>query len=171
MEEFDLYNDDRVLLGRTQTRGTKCNKGENRLVVHVCVFNSKGEMLIQQRQSNKRPYPDMWDFSVGGGVLAGENSRQGAHRELLEELGVDYDFFNERAFITINFDNGFNDFYFLNMDINLADLKLQEEEVKAVKWVSREELLRMRECGEFIPYYESFLSAIFEMKQHRGLYK
>jgi len=170
MEYFDVYDDDRILVGKVLEKGTKLPQGENRMVVHLCIFNSKGEMLIQQRQSFKKGWPNMWDITLGGNSQAGETSKQSVHRELLEELGVDYDFSETRPYLTINFDNGFDDIYFLEMDLDVDKLKLQYEEVQAAKWASRDEILELRKTGKFIPYYESFLSALFELRTKRGIY-
>lgn len=170
MEYFDVYDDDRILVGKVLEKGTKLPQGENRMVVHLCIFNSKGEMLVQQRQSFKKGWPNMWDITLGGNSQAGETSKQSVHRELLEELGIDYDFTNTRPYLTINFDNGFDDIYFLEMDLDVENLKLQYEEVQAAKWASKEEILEMRKNGQFIPYFESFLSALFELKTKRGIY-
>ena len=54
MELFDLYTEDRVRTGRTMVRGTKVPEGLYRLVVHVCIFDHEGRMLIQQRQPFKQ---------------------------------------------------------------------------------------------------------------------
>ena len=45
IEKFDLYNEDRVPLNQLMNRGQKVPKGCYRQVVHIVVFNSKGEML------------------------------------------------------------------------------------------------------------------------------
>ena len=126
-------------------------------------------MLIQQRQPFKQPYPNLWDMSVGGGSVAGETSRESAHRELLEELGIEHNFENERPYFTINFENGFDDFYFIEKDIDITTLTLQESEVQAVKWASKEEIIDLRKREQFIPYYESFIIALFDMRLRRGL--
>ena len=169
MEFFDVYDDNRILVGKTLERGTKLSEGENRMVVHLCLFNSKGEMLIQQRQSFKKGWPNLWDITLGGNSLAGETSKESVHRELLEELGIDYDFSKTRPYLTINFDNGFDDIYFLEMDVDADSLKLQYEEVQAAKWATKEEILKLHENGEFIPYHKSFLSSLFDLKTKRGI--
>ena len=56
------------------------------LVVHVWIRNSKGEYLISQRSANRPTYPLMWEC-VGGSVVKGEDSLQGAIREAKEEVG------------------------------------------------------------------------------------
>ena len=50
MELWDLYDENRVNLGKTMVRGEKQHDGVYRIVVHACIFNSQGQMLIQQRQ-------------------------------------------------------------------------------------------------------------------------
>ena len=86
MELVDLYDENRAPLGKTAERYGKKGPGEYRTVVHVCLFDSQGRLLIQKRTAGKRVWPEMWDVSVGGGVDAGETSRQGAEREFREEL-------------------------------------------------------------------------------------
>ena len=100
MELVDLYNEDRIPLGRTAERSGPKNPGELRLVVHVCVFDSQGRLLIQQRAKKKYVWPELWDVSIGGGVDAGETSRQGAEREFQEELGYRLDLTGVRPSVT-----------------------------------------------------------------------
>ncbi|MDI6865523.1 MAG: NUDIX domain-containing protein [Thermodesulfovibrio yellowstonii] len=57
-------------------------------VVHVLVFNSKGELLLQKRASHKDVAPGKWDTSVGGHIMPGEDILTAAKREMLEELGI-----------------------------------------------------------------------------------
>ncbi len=56
--------------------------------VHILVFTSCGELLIQKRTPDKDRYPGYWDVSVGGHVHVGESYESAARRELLEELGI-----------------------------------------------------------------------------------
>ncbi|TAL24628.1 MAG: NUDIX domain-containing protein [Nitrospirae bacterium] len=57
-------------------------------VVHVLVFNKKGELLLQKRSMNKDVAPGKWDTSVGGHVNPGESLFEAAEREMEEELGI-----------------------------------------------------------------------------------
>lgn len=168
MELVDLYDENRLPLGRTAERGAPKGPGELRLVVHVCVFDSRGRLLIQRRAPEKFIFPNLWDVSVGGGVDAGEDSRQGAEREFREELGVSLDLSGLRPSVTVNFDGGFDDFYILTKDLRLEDLILQKEEVRDVRWVTLGELLDMLEEGAFIPYPRSFLEFLFDMRNQFG---
>lgn len=168
MEFVDLYDENRLPLGRTAERSGPKGPGEYRIVVHVCVFDRRGRLLIQQRAAEKFIWPNLWDVSVGGGVDAGETSRQGAEREFREELGVSLDLSGLRPSVTVNFDGGFDDFYILTSDLSLEDLTLQREEVRDVRWASLAEILDMAENGSFIPYPESFLRFLFDMRGQFG---
>ena len=87
MEMVDLYDENRLPLGRTAERYAPKGEGEYRVVVHICVFDSRGRLLIQQRSREKAVWPEAWDVSAAGGVDAGETSRQAAERDRgLEEL-------------------------------------------------------------------------------------
>lgn len=169
-ELWDLYNRDRLPLHKTAERGRKLESGSYHMVVHVCLFNPKGEMLIQHRQTFKAGWPNLWDVSVGGSALAGETSQIAAERETLEELGIKIDLSNVRPHLTINFDEGFDDFYLieLNETPNLDQLLLQYEEVQAVKWASYDEILEMMDQESFIPYYKHLIGFLFENRKAYG---
>ena len=138
------------------------------MVVHICVFDRQGRLLVQKRTPNKNSWPGCWDVSAAGGVDAGETSRQGAEREFREELGYPLDLTGLRPSVTVNFPGGFDDFYIVTRDLDETKLVLQKEEVSAVRWVTLEELLDMVDGGSFIPYPKSFLIFLFDMRERFG---
>ena len=168
MELVDLYDENRAPLGQTAERYGKKGPGEYRTVVHVCLFDSRDRLLIQRRTAGKRVWPEKWDVSVGGGVDAGETSRQRAEREFREELGYPLDLGGLRPAVTVNFGGGFDDFFILRRDVDIASFRLQAEEVSAVRWVTLPELLDMVDEGSFIPYPKSFLQFLFDMRDSFG---
>lgn len=168
MELWDLYTQDRQPTGLTMVRGSEHPQGYYRLVVHVCIFNSKGQMLIQQRQPFKEGWPNMWDVSVGGSVVAGESSREAAEREAAEELGLRISLEGVRPAITISFKEGFDDNYVVVRDVKDEEITLQPEEVQAYKWVDEAEILQMIEDGLFIPYHKGKIELLFFLRNHMG---
>lgn len=66
MEIFDLYDRDRFPTGEVMPRGQKPPIGRYHLVVHICIFNQEGQMLIQKRSQQKGFWAGLWDVSVGG---------------------------------------------------------------------------------------------------------
>lgn len=169
MEYWDLYDKHFQKLGRTHLRGEKMPQGTYHLVVHVCIFNQKGEMLIQQRQAFKEGWPNLWDVTMGGSALKGETSQQAAMREVKEELGLDIDLTNCRPSLTNHFEHGFDDIYLIHQEVDLSKLQLQYEEVQDVKWASQQEILELIREGQFIPYYESLINLFFEMRHSVGM--
>ena len=146
-------------------RGSTFEDGAYHMVVHICIFNTQGEMLIQQRQPFKEGWPDMWDVTVGGSATAGDSSQSAAERELFEEIGYQLNLNNIRPHLTVNFEVGFDDYYLVEVDIEIEKLKLQYEEVQRVKWASKDEILLMLEQGEFIPYYKNLLELLFDIRK------
>src|SRR5262249_22085291 len=56
--------------------------------VHIFVFNSRGELLLQKRSAHKDEYPNCYTSSASGHLAAGESYERAAPRELEEELGL-----------------------------------------------------------------------------------
>ena len=168
MELFDLYTADRQKTDRTMVRGEPTPKGYYRMVVHVCIFNPEGQMLIQQRQPFKRGWSNLWDVTVGGCARAGDSSRAAAERETREELGLEIDLSEVRPSLTLHWEHGFDDYYLLTQEVDLSTLHLQYEEVQAVRWATRDEIMQMIDDGQFIPYEKGLIDLLFFQRNHRG---
>lgn len=168
MELWDLYDIDRKRTGETHVRGERIPEGRYHMVVHVVLFNPRGEMLIQQRQPFKEGWPNMWDVTVGGSAVTGDNSRTAAQREVQEEIGLTIDLTGVLPKLTIPFSCGFDDIYTVVQDVDLNALTLQESEVQAVRWADEAEIQQMIADGRFIPYHSSLISLLFALRNQRG---
>ena len=152
MEIFDLYDVDRSRAGETIIRGSDVPENRYRFVVHVIVFNSEGKMLIQQRSSDRSTHANCWVFSVGGSVVSGGSSSQGAARELHEEFGVDVNLEGKQSNFSVSFENGLDDFYIIDYDINSDAVNFQKEEVQAVRWADKQEIIALIRENKFIEF-------------------
>ncbi len=78
--------------GKITGRGTRkeCHGGSFLLhpVVHLHIFNSRGELFLQKRSAKKDIQPGKWDTAVGGHITFGEEADQALMREAKEELGI-----------------------------------------------------------------------------------
>ena len=169
MEAWDLYTQDRVKTGQTMLRGDPVPEGLFHLQVHVCIFNEQGEMLIQQRQSTKRWYAGLWDYSVGGSAVAGDTSLAAAERETLEELGLRVSLAGRKPAVTRWYGSMIDDYYILPLNVALSDLHLQREEVQAVRWAGREDILALLAEGQFCPNPPGMIALLFDLfQEERG---
>jgi|GEM_PF-3327054 len=66
----------------------------------------------------------------------------------------------------MNFNNGFDDIYLIEQDVDINELSLQYEEVQKVKWASKEEIFSVIDSGEFIPYYKSLIQLFFDARKN-----
>ena len=57
-------------------------------VVHLHVFNTKGDIYLQKRAEWKDIQPGKWDTAVGGHIDYGESPEDALRREAYEELGI-----------------------------------------------------------------------------------
>lgn len=87
-EIFPLVDEEGKVTGRA-TRG-ECHNGSMLLhpVVHLHVFNSRGEIYLQRRPDWKDIQPGKWDTAVGGHIDYGETPEEALRREVREELGI-----------------------------------------------------------------------------------
>ena len=87
-EIFPVVDESGQVIG-SATRG-ECHSGSKLLhpVVHLHVFNSKGDIYLQKRPEWKDIQPGKWDTAVGGHIDYGETPEEALHREVREELGI-----------------------------------------------------------------------------------
>lgn len=151
MEEFfDVLNEKGNFTGKTESR-EKCHKeGLWHKAVVVFIINSKNQVLLQRRSPNKRMWPNIWDVTAGGHVLAGEFGFEAIIREAKEELGIELNK-NEMTFLgsSISTNNKadiinkhFNEYYIVNKDLDETRLTLQKEEVSEVKWIDKNDIIQ-----------------------------
>ena len=94
IEYFPVIDENGNTIGKT-TR-YECHNGSKILhpVVHLHVFNEKGELFLQKRSEQKDIQPGKWDTAVGGHVNYGEKIEDALYRESREELGIERELVN-----------------------------------------------------------------------------
>ncbi len=147
---------------------------------HIWLYTTDGHILLQQRAKTKLIYPLLWDVSVAGHIDAGETITQGALREMKEEIGLildkesltkigvfecfkDY----ENGFI----DNEFHHTFVAELTVTLDKLRLQTEEIEALKLVSITEFETLIENSEHNGYFVAtnkayYLNVLQTIKHH-----
>ena len=149
MELWDLYDENRTLLGKTHVRGVPLQEGEYHLVTDIWLVRQDGKVLITKRHP-KKIWGNMWECT-GGSALAGEESRHSAARELAEEVGVAVDPAELKLLNTIRIKDRFVDTYAVVRDLEVKDLTLQAEEVIDAKFVDFTELTQIWQDNNLVP--------------------
>ena len=165
-EIWDLYDENRELLGKDHVRGEQLPIDGYHLVVHVWIRNSKGEYLIAQRSANRPTFPLVWEC-VDGSVIKGEDSLQGALREVKEEVGVDL--LPEKGHVIlsdikkIEFGKVVNkivDIWLFKYDGEVDLSNATTDEVAQVAWMNREQIKELFEHNMFVETLEYFFTEV-----------
>ena len=165
-EIWDLYDENRELLGKDHVRGEQLPIDGYHLVVHVWIRNSKGEYLIAQRSANRPTFPLVWEC-VDGSVIKGEDSLQGALREVKEEVGVDL--LPEKGHVIlsdikkIEFGKVVNkivDVWLFEYDGEVDLSNATTDEVAQVAWMNRSQIKELFDANMFVDTLEYFFTEV-----------
>ncbi len=109
----------------------------------IFIFNSKGELLLQQRAKAKYHSGGLWSNTVCSHPRPGENYFQAAHRRLREEMGFDcelkklFSFIYKTDFIDGLIENEYDTVFMGKFD---GKPKPNPAEVANCKWVEIKDL-------------------------------
>ena len=166
MELWDLYTEDRELTGKEHIRGEELPENLYHLVVHVWIKNSKGEYLISQRSANRPAFPLMWEC-VGGSVLKGELSIDGAIREAKEEVGVELlpdngklIFSKIRKIINGKKFNDIVDVWLFEYDGDVVLNNATTDEVEQTVWMKKSQILDLFEQKKLVDTLKYFFTEV-----------
>lgn len=141
MERFDIYDSNGIVTGRTAVKGTPCTGEDYYLGIHVYLYNSQHQFLLQRRAKTKQFKPDAWELLLEHSI-AGETSLETAVRGVREEYGLSIEAPHFQFYKRIFWEEFHHiiDIYFLKADLALSEITLQQEEVSAVEWIEKKEM-------------------------------
>lgn len=160
MEMWDLYDIDRTVIGE-HIRGNELPANSYHLVVHVWIKNNQGKYLISQRAKNRPTFPLMWEC-VGGSVLKGETSLQGALRETAEEVGIELLPQNGKLLFS-NIRKQFNDIvdvWLFTYDGIVSLKNATTEEVEQTVWLDRNDIMRLKQGNKLVDTLDYFFDEV-----------
>lgn len=139
----------------------------------VFIFNSKGELLLQQRASDKYHSPALWTNTCCSHPRENETYLEAAHRRLQEEMGFDCDLEPKFHFI-----------YKAKLDENLFEheldhvftgqfdgkIQINPEEVSAYKWISMDELIADMDSnpGQYTVWFKIIFKEYLAKLEHES---
>lgn len=129
----------------------------------VFVFNSKGELMIQQRAASKYHSPTLWTNTCCSHPRENETYIEGAHRRLEEEMGFDCELEFKFSFIyKAHLDNNLTEHELDHVFIGTYNNEpnLNPDEVMAYRWVELDELKKDIEKNPQL--YTVWFKIIFE---------
>lgn len=136
-------------------------------VVHVLVFNEKGELLLQKRSMNKDVAPGKWDTSVGGHVDAGETILAAVRREMEEELGVStcgpeflYTYIHSNPYET--------EIVYTHSCIHAGEIKFHQGEIDEVRFWGIDEIRENIGKGIFSDNFEHEIETYMKFKDSKS---
>lgn len=166
MEYWDIYDKNKKLTGRTMKKNDwTLADDEYHLTVLGVIARPDHKFLITKRVMTKAWAAGWWEVS-GGGVMAGESSREAVNREVLEETGLDVSEAEGGYAFTYHRENpGEGDNYFVDvyrfiLDFDEKDLNFQEKEIDGYMIASKEEIEAFAKEGIFL-HYDS-IKEVFE---------
>ena len=153
-EERDLYNSNLEKTGKTYFKGDEIPDEYYPMVVMIAIQNSKGEFLMQKRSENKGG-----DWGVTGGhPKSGESPVEGIIAEVKEELGLDIKKEEIHEFNSGCDGKDCYRMYYMQKDINLKDITIQEEELSDIKLVNSDEVISLLKNNDesLVPNFEDY---------------
>ena len=129
----------------------------------VFIFNSQGELLLQQRAASKYHSPNLWTNTCCSHPRIGETNQQAGERRLEEEMGLKDPLKEVFSFVyNAPFDNGLIEYEYDYVLVGYSDAipQINPEEVASWKWLSleavKEDILQAPE------QYTAWFKIIFE---------
>lgn len=147
-ELIDIYDENMNPIG-TASRSQAHSEGLWHMSFH-CWIARNNKVLFQLRSKMKTENPNKLAVSAAGHLSSGEKPKDGI-REIEEELGIKVNFNKLTKLFTHTqvsrkdnyINNEFNPTYLLESDTDLAELKLQPEEVDGIYEVAIEDMLKL----------------------------
>jgi isopentenyldiphosphate isomerase len=153
-------------LGRQVTRRRVFEVRANFRVVHILLFNDRGELLLQQISTARSRHPQYWGSSVAGYLSAGETYAQAARRKLRTELGIEevsLKFVGETSML----DDGCKKFIGVFSATYNGPLAPNPDDFASLWFMRRSEIAR-RIKGGVLHFTPTFLHVFAYLQKHRA---
>lgn len=163
-EEMFPIVDEKGNIINAASRG-ECHNGSKLLhpVVHLHVFNERGDLYLQKRPEWKDIQPGKWDTAVGGHVDLGENVDIALKREAKEELGIE-DFEAELLTSYVFESDREKELVYAHKVTYKGEIR-PSEELETGRYWSMEEIRKNIGKAVFTPNFESEFKKLFDKQE------
>jgi len=128
VEYFDIYDNDENHIGK-EARNLVHKKWLRHKAIHIRIYKSNGDILIQKRAKNKDSNPGLRDISIGGHFTAWDDLKTTIYKESKEELWININLEKLESIATLKVDIRKGEDY-RNKEINYEYLYQLDEELK-----------------------------------------
>jgi len=132
-------------------------------VVHLLVFNERGELLLQKRSMNKDVAPGKWDTSVGGHVNAGETILEALKREMEEELGITV-YVPEFLYTYIHSNPYETELVYTHSCVHTGEIKFNKDEIDEVRFWNIDNIIKNIGTGILSDNFEHEIKTYIKFK-------
>lgn len=141
-EFFDVVDDEDNIIG-VASRDEVHQLGLKHRSVHLLVYNSNSQLLLQKRSMRKDQCPGRWCASVSGHVDHGEDYDKCVVREAREEIGLEIGKTPEKLFKIGASEETGNEFSWVYWHSSEGPFTTDQEEVSEIAWFAEEELNKL----------------------------
>ncbi len=160
MEIWDAYDKNFKKIPNIElVRGNAIPNGLFHLVGEVIVRHTDGQYLLMQRDPRKH-YGNLWEATAGGSALKGETPLECAIRELREETGIVSNNLTEVGQVMDSNTHTIYVEFLCVTDCPKDSIILQDGETSAYKWVSKNELMKMKNDELVTERIQNFISEL-----------
>ena len=137
MELLQLFDENKNMLNESIERDRKKEVPEGKYFMMILLFiENNNKFLIQKTSvSRKSEYA-----TTGGHVTFGDDALKTVIKEAQEELGLILNESDVKEIETITHKLAHVAIYYYNKNIDINNLKIQEEEVESIHWMSIDEI-------------------------------
>jgi isopentenyl-diphosphate delta-isomerase len=147
-ELLDLVDENDVVIGTVLRNAAHVDPLLFHREIAVIIFNSKNQVLLQQRSLTKKVNPGLWTISVAGHVEAGKNPKEVAEKETEEELGIKVTpIYFDTDLVKLEKETHFCWNYYCFCEA--TDFTIQQNELTQVKWVDVESIDSFNDLNEY----------------------
>ncbi len=144
-------------------------KGLLHRAISICVFDSKGRMLLQKRNSQKYHSGGLWSNTCCSHPRPGEPVEHAAHRRLMEEMGFDCKLDENGHFIyEAKLDHGLTEHELDHLFIGKYEGKVNPDpnEVEDYKWIDMDELKKdiEKNPSKYTEWFKIIIKKLDEQK-------
>jgi len=142
-EKVVLVNENNEVLG-LMPKMEAHEKGVLHRAISILLYNSRGEMLIQQRAKTKYHWPLIWSNAVCSHPRENETFQAAAERRLKEELNISCNLSEIYRFIYKAQDEQTglieHEYDVVYKGVYDRDIPFNDEEINAIQWISVDNL-------------------------------